>query len=67
MAYYRQCDRCGCTMDPGEEVKYPGEGLVCEECAEKLDREAAYRKKWSLSRELMRELMDELPGVGETA
>lgn len=67
MAYYRRCVRCRCTMDPAEGLAYPGTGVVCEECAEELDRQEAYRRRWSLSREQMRELLDELPGAGETA
>ena len=69
IAYYHQCARCGCSLDTGEGVKYPGEGLVCEECAENLDQEEAYRKKWRLSKEQMRELGEEWsgPGIGETA
>lgn len=69
MAYYRQCVRCGCSMDSGEGVKYPGEGLVCEECADYLDQEEAYRKKWCLTKEQMRELKEERTGpwIGENA
>ncbi len=56
-------------MDSGEGVKYPGEGLVCEECADYLDQEEAYRKKWCLTKEQMRELKEERTGpwIGETA
>lgn len=60
MAYYRQCTRCGCSLDTGEGVKYPGEGLVCEECAEELDLEAAYREKWCLTKGQIAELKKEL-------
>lgn len=69
MAYYRQCARCRGTMDSNEGIRYPGEGLVCEECAGYLDRELAYRKKWHLSKEQMRELEKEQPEleIGETA
>lgn len=62
MAYYCQCERCGGTMDPGEGLMYSGVGLVCDECSEKLDMEAAYRKRWgSLSKEEMAELRECLP------
>ena len=67
MAYYRRCGRCGGSMDPAEGLAYPGEGVVCEECARELERQEVYRRRWSLSREQMRELLDELPDVGETA
>lgn len=29
MSYYRKCEDCGCTLDPGE-------GRICDECAEKM-------------------------------
>ena len=59
MAYYRQCTRCGCSLDSGEGVMYPGEGLVCEECSEELDLEAAYREKWCLTKGQVAELKKE--------
>lgn len=31
MSYYRKCEDCGCTLDPGE-------GRICDECAEKCGR-----------------------------
>ena len=41
MSYYRKCEDCGCTLDPGE-------GRICDECAEKMwqktDRRAVLRK-----------------------
>lgn len=41
MSYYRKCEDCGCTLDPGE-------GRICDECAEKMrqktDRMAVLRK-----------------------
>ena len=32
MSYYRKCEDCGCTLDPGE-------GRICDECAEKMRAE----------------------------
>ncbi len=60
MARYR-CDECGCRMDPGEGVRYPGYGYVCEECAERIDREVAYRKAFCLTKEQMDELKEQIP------
>ena len=45
MSYYRKCEDCGCTLDPGE-------GRICDECAEKMrqktDRRAVLRKMITL-------------------
>lgn len=58
MAQYRQCDRCGCTMDCGEGLEYPGVGLVCEECSQEL--ETLYRKRRWLSKNRMAGLTKDL-------
>ncbi len=62
VAYYRVCARCRCSMDCSEGVSYPGEGRVCEECAQELDLEAAYRKSWAFTKEQLEERKRELTG-----
>ena len=38
MSYYRKCEDCGCTLDPGE-------GRICaEKMRQKTDRRAVLRK-----------------------
>lgn len=63
MARNYHCARCGCTMDSGEGVNYPGEGRVCRECEEALELEAEYRRRWSLTGEQLRELKKDMPGL----
>ena len=69
MAHKNRCARCGCRMDSGEGMNYPGEGRVCEECVTVLDEEARYRKRWSLTKEQYIELKEDMPGLAfvETA
>lgn len=67
MAYYRQCSRCGCTMDVNEGIRYQGEGLVCEECSRELDAEREYMRYWSLSKEQLQEIKKERPGFRVSA
>ncbi len=62
MAYYHLCTRCGCTMDIGEGVAYPGEGRVCEDCAKELDMEAACREQWALTKAQMEQMKEDDPG-----
>lgn len=63
MARNYYCSRCGCTMDSGEGINYPGEGRVCAECEEALDLEADYRKKWFLTKEQLREIKRDMPSL----
>lgn len=67
MAYYRRCGRCGCTMDVSEGSRYPGEGLVCEECSQELDVEEEYRRHWCLSKEQLQEIKKERTGFRVSA
>lgn len=62
VAYYHLCTRCGCTMDIGEGVAYPGEGRVCEDCAKELDMEAACREQWALTKAQMEQMKEDDPG-----
>ena len=40
MSYYRKCEDCGCTLDPGE-------GRICDECAEKM-RQKTEDRLWAM-------------------
>lgn len=62
VAYYHTCARCGCTMDVGEGVSYPGEGRVCKECVLELDMEEAYRKQWAFTKAQMEQIKKDNPG-----
>ena len=57
------CDKCKCSLDPGEGHIYPGEGTVCDECREKLDEEAAHRSFFGLTKHQQREVKRMLPGI----
>ena len=61
--YKYECCRCGCRLDPGEGVRYPGEGLVCEDCVEELDLETAHRKLFAMTKGQQKELKQILPGI----
>ena len=61
--YKYECCRCGCRLDPGEGVRYPGEGLVCEDCVEELDLEAAHRQLFAMTKGQQKELKQILPGI----
>ncbi|MCI8887964.1 MAG: hypothetical protein HFG70_07735 [Hungatella sp.] len=63
MAHRNRCARCGCYMDSGEGVNYPGEGRVCEECRTELEEEEGYRKRWALTKEEFLELKKDMPGL----
>ena len=47
--HYRICLRCGCALDLGE-------GEMCEECMEEMDRIRNYAARWSLTLEQAEEL-----------
>lgn len=56
------CKRCGCRLDPADRIPYPGEGDVCEECAEELDQEAEHRRLFCLTKEQQKDIKKILPG-----
>ena len=62
MARYT-CERCRCRLDPGEGRNYPGEGIVCDECWEELEAEAAHRSFFGLTKHQQRDVKCMLPGV----
>lgn len=50
--YHNTCRECGCPLDAGE-------GDFCEDCSAELERMEAYAKKWNLTVQQARELLQE--------
>lgn len=44
MAYKYECERCHCTLDPGE-------GKYCGECKEEMKREEQQRRFYCMTRQ----------------
>lgn len=50
---YRRCDRCGCSLDPGEGSYWQGEGRICEDCIRELEENGQTRKAGNVSGDIL--------------